>query len=212
MPVTNFNPPTSGNGLLQYRDAATWAIARNATSSTEAVVTTGPNIILYTEKTAGMFYIIRSFFPFLTGNVLQGSQIRSATFSIYGDSGLFANPISESAVLTASTQADGATLAQADYDNITLNSPTELASRITYASWNQNGYNNFTLNAAGIAALNKTPGGYTKFCLRTSSDVDNVEPGTISSYISGNFVEETGKEPKLTVDFLTGGSFIFNMI
>lgn len=203
---TIFNPSGSADGELQYRDAASWATARDASSSTEAPAQ-GANICCYVENSGGLYYIIRSFFTFATGTTLAGATITAATFSLYGGAS-GSDPTTDSAVLTASTQTDPTSLAQADYDNITKNSPTELADRFAYSSWASGAYNDFTLNASGLAAINQTPGGYTKFCLRAGKEVDDVAPSSTSSYIRCQFSDQTNK-PKLTVTYTTPGGVKF---
>ena len=76
-------------------------------------------------------------------------------------------------------------------------------------------YNNFALNASGLAAINKT--GITKFSLRIVSDIDNVEP----TWSSGNDAvfdiseaDETGttQDPKLVIEHSVAITFVPKII
>ncbi len=87
------------------------------------------------------------------------------------------------------------------------------ASSISQASWNNAGYNDFTLNAAGLAQITK--GGISKFGLReVTYDVGNVDPNTVSpgsdcySYVVPKSSNQGGttNDPKLVVIYTTGSS------
>lgn len=202
-----FYPPELGNGTCPQRDSGSWAAARDATSCSEAVSTGATTFPSYVEKTGGVFHLYRSFFPFLTGNTLAGTTITAGTFTLTDTGAGKSDAFTESLVLTGSTQTDPTALAQADYDNITKDSPTEFATRITFASWTTT--NTYTLNAAGLLAINKTAAGYTKFCTRGSKDVDNSEPTDGSGFVRCYLAAQTGtsEDPVLVVTYtLPGGN------
>jgi hypothetical protein len=68
-----------------------------------------------------------------------------------------------------------------DYSRTTL---TRFAPDKSYASYDNGGWNNFSLNSAGLTNISKT--GLTTFMFTTSADVDNVTPPTwIAMNLSG---------------------------
>ena len=82
------------------------------------------------------------------------------------------------------------------------NGVEQATGRITIASWSTAGYNNFTLNAAGISNINKT--GASWFGTRLSGDFDNSEPvysasliARVNIYLADN--TGTTNDPKLVV-------------
>lgn len=200
----------AGNGALGWLDPApaTWAGARDSASCN-----TGPNAPqygVYSEKPS-TYYLFRGFITFLTGDILQNAKsIESATLSLYGRPATNTN--NKHVCLVASTQANPTGLVQDDWDQF---GTTEFATRIAIADWATGSYNVFTLNASGLAALNTTAGGYTKFCLRISRDVDNDAPGPgANDSVGWRYNEDAGagEKPKLTVTYTqaaTSGFFAF---
>ncbi len=94
-----------------------------------------------------------------------------------------------------------------DYDSL---GTTAFSDVITYAAWDTAGWNTFTLNAAGLAAISKT--GVTKLGIRNANyDVaEALDPGNHTpvpwsswkdSYTTFNTKESTGNEPILTVNY-----------
>lgn len=91
---------------------------------------------------------------------------------------------------------------------------TPFSTTISYASWDINGWNDFVLNASGLAVINKT--GITKLGLRNvNGDVNNSEPTWRSFDESGLtwWTADRSEEdaPKLTVTYttsvMTAGNF-----
>lgn len=200
--LTSYSEST-GDGMVELYYQATWAGVRGASSGT-ASSGSSTGLFCYTGKYNNTYSIGRGFFPFLTGTTLAGATISAATLSIYGGSNATINPGGLAIVLSESSQAAGDSLANGDYDNITLNSPTELASRINFSSWSTSAYNDMALNSSGLSAINKTAGGYTKYSMRTSLDVDNSAPSN-ENFIYCHFADETGtsNDPKLVVTYTT---------
>lgn len=151
----------------------------------------------------------RSIYTFDTSGLGASSSISSATFSVAGynkDDALGATP-SLAAVLA--TPASNNNLVDADYSQV---STTEIASRIAYASiaTNTGGgtYNDFALNATGLANISKT--GITKFGLREGKyDIDAGTPpwATLQPRYSMNgfYADQSGtsSDPKLVVTYTT---------
>ena len=110
---------------------------------------------------------------FDTSSLPDDATIASAVLSLYGyaksDNKGWAPDIN----IYASAPASETELAAGDYDS--LGSTPFCDDPITYAGWLTSGYNNFILNAAGLAAISKA--GITKFGVRNANyDVAAVEP------------------------------------
>ena len=114
----------------------------------------------------------RGAFLFDTSALPDTDSIDSAILSLYGSNkydNLSATPTIN---IYSSAPASDTELVGGDYDSL---GSTNYATAITYASWNTAGYNDFTLNASGLAAISAT--GVSKFGLRSESfDVNDAEP------------------------------------
>ena len=148
-------------------------------------------------------YCDRQFFTWDTSGLPDGAVITDVKLGVYvetkqagagGDVNVFAHTV-------ASTSA----LAMSDFG---LVGSTALATAIDFSTLVTGAYNEFTLNAAGLAAINLT--GSTKLCLRTSFDYGGTVPasGTQSGITSGRNVEYTGtgSDPYLTITYVTVSS------
>jgi len=138
------------------------------------------------------------------GNVI----IRSVTLSLYGfiTAGGTKNKqddlgIAPDVNVYSSNPASNTELVPADYG--ALGTTPFCNTPITYANWKE-GWNTFTLNANGIAAISKT--GITKFGLRNANyDAANIEPSWsahLQSYLFW-YAADCGlaTAPKLTVNY-----------
>lgn len=156
-------------------------MASNATYSTARGATTGAasGSFVGNEKISTTYYVYRTFTSIDTSSIPDDAVIESATLQIRLEGKDTTNDFT--IVLTGHTSASDTSLADGDFDNITLNSPTEYANRTSNVSTYSNPQtHDFVLNASGITAINKT--GYSKFCFRNSGDVDNTSP-TARSYV-----------------------------
>jgi PKD repeat protein len=150
-----------------------------------------------------------------TSAIPDTANFASATFAIYGTSTKSSAQGNLTATVTGFTPADPSSLSTGDY-NTSAN--TVLSSNITWENWSTTGWNTFTLNAAGLAYINKS--GYTSLMVRFGQDVDNTTTGlngwgsgsysTIKGYESS--MTDTNYDPVLTVTYtdtgiLSGASF-----
>lgn len=153
---------------------AAWATARGAASGTTSGVYVGA------EKSGAPYFVYRTFFSWDTSAIPDDAIIDIATLTMQISGKDTTNDFA--IALAGHTAASDTVIADADFDNVTLNSPTEFTTRsanISTIPLNTDFV--LTLNAAGLAAINKT--GYTKLCTRSSKDVDNSTP-TARSYAS----------------------------
>jgi hypothetical protein len=155
-----------------------------------------------TTQTSNQYDIISlSIYLFDTSSLDSAADIQSATFSVYPTAKL--STMGGSLVLTNANPASTTALAADDYTNRGSNMSTEYgSSRLNFSSVSTGTYNAFSLNATGLANIDKA--GITKLGLRASQDFDN-SPGTwtstLASYIDANYSEATGTstDPTLVV-------------
>lgn len=135
-------------------------------------------------------------------------SVDSAVFSIYGASksdGLSATPNSN---IYSFAPADDATHVAGDFDSMGTTAYCDTA--ITYAGFNTSGYNDWTLNATGLAAVSTS--GNTKIGFRNANhDVADSAPSWSSSAISNlnaYFADQAGttNDPKLVVTYTPGAT------
>lgn len=177
--------------------------------------TTDYLFFLYYYAGDGGYLATRAFFTFDTaGTISSGNTISSATLSFYGSSKLNQQPLTIALNIYGGTPADPNSYATGDFDQI---GNTAFSSDLAYADFNTAGYNDFTLNASGIAAIAKGTG-YTVFATsevnydtanRISSGASNPTIGSDKRQnLNAYFADETGttNDPKLVVVHTAGAS------
>ena len=189
---------TTVDGLLLHYDA-------NGTSWNDLV--TGQGTSAQPDTTQSYFMVIetdttswkncwRSMFLFDTSSIPDGNIIESATLSLNGTSKFDSLSATPSVNVYSASPASNNTLTAADYSQV---GSTEFATAISYNDWLTNGYNDFILNASGIASIDK--GGISKFSIRSNYDANNSPPTWSSnsgSGIVGDYADY-GSYPKLVV-------------
>ena len=146
------------------------------------------------------YKIMRGIWLFDTSELDDGDVVDSATLSFYGSSKADQNSYVPDVNVYASTPASNTALVAGDYGNT---GSTAFSTAITYANFSTTSYNDFVLNASGLAGISKT--GISKFSTRNANyDVANVAPSwafnagaqfiTISADTAG-----TTQDPKLVV-------------
>ena len=180
----------------------TWANIR-AASGDAADTTANPTWLAVVGSDAGANwrYMYRGLQIFDTSALPDTDTIDSATISGFGTTKQDQLNVTPAVGVVQGTTASSTALANADYGS-NVNNTTRFATDITYANFSTTAYNDWALNASGLAAISKT--GVSKFCFRTAGDIDNVEYTLTASSISGfniNYSEEAGttKDPKLVV-------------
>lgn len=197
---------TSVDGWVWNDRAATdWADLRNDTNGTTASDSASGSGTDYTHifvRGAGALHLTRGILLFDTSAIGDTDTIDSATLSVKirtkaGTTGWDMVPV-------ACAPASNTALAIGDFSaGITLDSPTEFATRVADSSLTNGNYHDFTLNASGLAAISKT--GVSKFMNRSGShDIDNSDPGGGGGSNRGTSIyqaEEAGttSDPKLVV-------------
>jgi len=188
------NSTAGGDGNVFNDNAGTWATVKALTSGT-AQPTTDPVNVYASQLTSRS--IGRIFIPFDTSGLPDGAIISDVTVTInvtnVAGSGVFH--------IVESTQTDPTALADADFDNIP--GATGTMTSLGSVSISSTGAKVFTLNAAGIALINKT--GYTKLALVEENDLNNTDPNPSDHRISVNMTENatSGNRPLITVTYTT---------
>jgi len=148
--VTDYGT-TVGDGAVYYQDSANWTTTRSSTVGSAAQ----PTVTVATTATgiwaSSKYRIWRLFLPVDTSALPTGATVSAASFWGFvrenrnGD-----NDGSDFMVLIETTQASDTTLVIADYDNMTLNSPTEGSSRYDVSTFTTLAWKEMVLNTNGI--------------------------------------------------------------
>jgi hypothetical protein len=186
----------------------TWTVMQGGagTSAQDSSAQDEGTFIQSSSTTNQYVQMSRCPFLFLTSSI-GSDAISSATFSVVGYSKGDPGSWGISMNITSSAPASNTALVGGDFDSF---GNTEFSTDISYASFNNAGYNNFTLNASGIAAINKA--GVTKLGAREGSfDIPNSAPSWSSgrfAYLAVKYADTTGtsEDPKLVVVHAPAGA------
>ena len=172
--ATNTYAPSAGDGHVKS-SGGSWATAR-AGSGTLSKSDTATTAVVEADSKGRDFSTYNIFRAFLgafdTSDLDDAAVITSGRLRVYGNAKISAGSV----VLVEATPASDGSLATSDFSQV---GTTELSSRIAVSSLSTTGYNDFTLNAAGLAAINKT--GVTRLALRMVADVDNSAPADFAT-------------------------------
>lgn len=215
------NPDGSGV-FSEGNPGRSWAslLAQTGTSGQNANAT-GLDTYTIAATTANQWrYLGQGHFGFDTSAITDTDTIDSATFSIYGSTtnGGKVDNNSHSVSVVESTYS--APIGSNDYEAI---GSTKFASDMTITAWTDSAYNDFALNASGLANISKT--GTDKFALALEADVSATAPSWTSGNAAGvdtTYSEQTGttQDPKLVIEHTAavaptdyskyGNTFIFD--
>ena len=166
---------TSMDGdVFQSGVNVTWATIHDGAGNGNDGATRNPQINARIETTAtGYNVVVRSPTLFDTSAIPDTDNIDSATLSYSGESVTNTwTPATFSINIYATTPASNTAIASADYAQF---GTTAFSTAIASGSWSTTGYNDFVLNASGLAGISKT--GVSKFGTRESQhDAPNSEP------------------------------------
>lgn len=197
---------TSVDGGVKHVDDAglTWAAIRGAAGTAASDSTVETNVRIYSDELTDKWRnLMRTIFLFDTSALPDGAVISAATLSLFGVTGWDNLSITPDINIYSSNPASNIALEAGDFDSL---GDTEFATAITYAGWSTTGYNDFTLNASGRAAISKS--GVSKFGSRNANyDAANSAPNW-SNYTDSlirHYCAELGSgyKPKLVVTYST---------
>lgn len=209
------NPAAGANnpcdGWVGYSGPSqTFSSIRGQANGTDPNVinTSGTPCYISASSTTNQFSnLYRGFFLFDTSSIPANATIISATLSLYGTgktNGLGSPDIH----IASASPASDSTLTNGDFDNI----GTTSFGSVSYAGWSTSGYNDFVLNASGLANISKGSGARSRFSAQFSWDINNSFTGTwangAASSFSCNMADNGTNKPTLFVTYsLNGGNF-----
>ncbi len=143
--------------------------------------------------------ITRGLIGFNTALIPVGAIITEAILSIYGQEKALDGLSTPDFGLVGVTPTDPLHFVGADWSKFAF---TRLSDDISYANFLVNGFNDYILNAAGLAFLNLS--GQTTFGLLANHDIDNIPPtwsGAGAYHVSGNQDGAISYYTKLTITY-----------
>ena len=157
---------------------------------------------MFEEYDYEWYYIANSILVFNTAGLPDNAVITGATLDLRGATKFDSLNISPTINIYSANPASSTSLVADDYDSL---GTTAYSTAITYANWDDTYWNEFTLNATGLAAISKT--GVTEIGVReTTYDVPDLQPIWSSSSSSGFtfWTSEKGEGyiPELTIDYI----------
>lgn len=193
---------------LWYLNAAgvTWASARTANgTATDDDKSTVSGIQWKIDDESGKVQTLyRAKHGFNNPQIDAGDDIDSVIVSFYGTAG--ADPHNddfEVALTNDGSHGSDTAATNSDFENV---GNTEYASRIAYDSFSQSGYNDFTLNAAGLAAFNKNSENWYSV-IEGKYDLDNTSPtldGSVDwTYLRWYGADNGSNKPKMVITHST---------
>lgn len=193
--TSTFNPDanvesTSVDGLTEVTNAD-WTVARNAADGTIAGDTQTLSFGGSQNNSPG-FELDRAFFLFDTSALPDTDTISSATLSIFDGSNGNTNTDSITYHIVSSTPASNTAIGTADHDQV---GSISFGSK-ALSTFSNSTFADFTLNASGIAAITAT--GVSKFALRGSRDIDDVDPTGVNRF-DVTYADSASNDPKLVV-------------
>jgi len=145
----------------------------------------------------------RGIFLFDTSSLGSETTIDSAVFSLYGNNVVDTASWEITVNVYEANPSSNTALEKYDYDNFGTTAYCD--NGISVSNWNTSGYNDFTFNSTGKAAISKT--GITKLGVRDATyDVPNSAPSwenTVESAVYCYFADQTGtnQDPKLVITY-----------
>ncbi len=200
------DPETSSvdGQVVRWVPGSTWSSLHDSAGNDHYDATGAVEDLVYADSTPDQWIgIKRGIVLFNTSELPDSAIIQSAVLSLYGDSkiGLPSGWTFDTNIYSANP-ASNIDLVNADYG--TLGTTTYSDTALSFESVLLGGYNDFSLNSAGLAAISKT--GVSKFGVRNSNyDAANSAPPWSSlaiCYVRFSQAEAgAGYKPKLVVTY-----------
>jgi hypothetical protein len=153
-----------------------------------------------TATTSKWATIHRLYFYFDTSALPDNTTISAATISFRGSAKLDSLGAAPTFNVYGSNSTHTTSSDVTEYEHA---QSTAFSTAMTYAGFSTSGYNDFALNASGIAAVSKTS--YSRFTLRFTNDVSDTAPSWVNagnSYFTIYMTEQgAGYKPKLVVTY-----------
>jgi len=203
----------AGDGWIRERGNSTWTASHDVSSGDyqSYTGTNGWGGVGYDSNSNVLFLVQRGYFPVDTSSLSVGVTISGATFNIY--TSILSNEDNDGddwVNIVQTTTASNTALATSDFSKCgTTNDPTEGATRISLANFNNTAYTGWTLNSTGLGWISKT--GYTKLGMREGHDALNNSILKVSTTYNTFLFQtseqtDTSQDPYLSVTYSTGYS------
>lgn len=200
------------DGAVENAGVDTWAHCRAGTNGTLTAQATG-SATTFVEGSFvpgnSTYRITRSFFCFDTSALGASAVISAATFSVADDGTANSNTNTTTIEIVTGTPASTSNIATTDFGNV---GATSFSSKnvSAYSSTN-NTYNDFALNASGIANISLT--GISKFAAMQGTDFSNATPTGLNN-CDGRYADTAGTsaDPKLVVTYTLPSPIIPSLI
>lgn len=168
MATLTFPADLGGSGRVEGIQSILYATIHNAATG----AATSANGSALTQMVTLNYDLWRGFMTFDTSVLTANAVISSAFVRLVASGGAFDNNDSTTLDIVASTQASSTAISTADYNK----TGTVTFGSKAFSAWTNtsNANNDFTLNASGLANINKT--GFTKIGIVTELDRGNVAP------------------------------------
>lgn len=197
----------SGDGYVGYDETSTTFTAGvNAANGSAAV--NGSDVIntaAYWQASNDRCQIYRGFLPVDTSPLGLGSVVTIAVLKIFVFTIFSGDPDANGHVgVYDASQTSTSTLVVGDYSEV---GSTPFSNTIAFASLVDDAYNEFTLNASGLANIDVA--GYSKFSTREGHDVaDDAPADSTDNGISYRGSEQTGtsEDPKIEITYTPGAT------
>ena len=199
--LTVYPDPSTGattcDGFTTSGYGATMLIAHNTATGDGANPAHATNMYIRALKNASGFYLSRVGMGFDTSALTAGVTISSAVLSLFGTSFAYANGSSTSATIVGYAPTTDNTMVTSDFGKFSYVSWASIA----LASLSQSAYNDFTLDANGIANINKT--GITRIGCITEVDRAVTTIGTADNLFNFKPADTAGtsNDPKLVITY-----------
>ena len=204
--LTEFTAATGGTTGCYSDSVVDYATARNATTAAATDNRIG------NEISGGHYNIFRWFCPTDFTTITAGSDVTAADGYVWGITSQVAW-LDDTMRFILTTQAATTTVALADFDNITLNSPTEYGTTAAYTVLDTSAYSAAITMTAGFQTLVEAAAGvgFVKMGLRANADIVATTPtGTSNLTMSTADNQRTKFDITWTLPVL-GGNYSFFM-
>ena len=205
---------TSVDGYSSYWDnfnGIAWSTIRNAATTPDGSPSAGAmmQVSIEADNAANWDRMARIFILFDTSALTAGATITAATISLFETAATREDTLLPSQLIdiVSSSPASNTNLVVDDYDQL----GTTSFAAIDITSLTANAYNDFSLDANGLANISKTA--ISKFGARVSGDTSNTEPtfgADQAALVEFNAADAAGtaNDPKLVVTYTTPVTFV----
>lgn len=157
----------------------------------------------YSGASSSNWYCIYRSAALFDTSPMSGATPTAAVVRVYGASKFDNLGIAPTVNIYSTNPTTDTAVGTGDYIYTKWGAAQYCDTSIAYADWNLSGYNEFELNAAGLAAIN--PSGITKIGFRDNYDVANTKPTGVPN-LSGTMMtfytsENVTYKPELVVTY-----------